>query len=72
MGNISACISFKLQQEPSLHNSNKTFWTAFGEKAWLPSLPNEEIQKIHYGETSAAESFNLLQQLQKLVHEFAT
>jgi hypothetical protein len=25
----------------------------FGEKARLPSFPNEDIQKVHYGETSA-------------------
>jgi hypothetical protein len=43
----------------------------FGEKAWLPSFPNEDIQNIHYGETSAAEHFNLLQKLQKIAHEHA-
>jgi hypothetical protein len=48
------------------------FKLLLGEKAWLPSFPNEDIQKIHYGETSAAESFNLLQKLQKIAHEKAT
>ena len=43
----------------------------FGEKARLPSFPNEDIQKIHYGETSAAERFNLLQKLRKLAHNNA-
>jgi hypothetical protein len=37
----------------------------FGEKARLPSFPNVDIQKLHYGETSAAKVFNLLQKLQK-------
>jgi len=26
-------------------------------------IPNEDIQQIHYGETPATESFNLLQKL---------
>jgi hypothetical protein len=34
------------------------FELLFGEKAWLPSFPNEDIQQIHYGETSAADCFN--------------
>jgi len=37
------------------------FELLFREKARLPSFPNEDIQKINYGETSAAERFNLLQ-----------
>jgi hypothetical protein len=47
------------------------FELLFGEKAWLPSFPNEDIQKIHYSETSAAEQFNLLQKLRKIAHENA-
>jgi hypothetical protein len=43
----------------------------FGEKAWLPSFPNEDIQKVHYCETTAAERFNLLQKLRKIAHENA-
>jgi hypothetical protein len=39
------------------------FELLFGEKARLPLFPNEDIQQIHYGETSAAEHFNLLQKL---------
>jgi hypothetical protein len=35
-----------------------SFELLFGEKAWLPSFPNEDIQQIHYGETSAADCFN--------------
>ena len=44
----------------------------FGEKARLTSFPNEDIQKVHYGETSAAETLNLFQKLRKLAHENAT
>jgi hypothetical protein len=31
------------------------FELLFGEKARLPSFPNEDIQQLHYGETSAAD-----------------
>jgi hypothetical protein len=41
------------------------FKLLFREKAWLPSFPNEDIQKIHNGETLAAECFNILQKLRK-------
>ncbi len=54
----------------SYHSTIATmpFKLLFGEKARLPSFPNEDIQKVHYGETSAAERFNLLQKLRKLAH----
>ncbi len=45
------------------------FVLLFGEKAWLPSFQNEDIQKVHYGKTSAAERFNLLQKLRKIAHD---
>jgi hypothetical protein len=48
------------------------FELLLGEKARLPSFPNEDIQRVHYGETSAAERFNLLQKLRKLAHDNAT
>jgi hypothetical protein len=38
------------------------FELLFGEKARLPSFPND-IQQIQYGQTSAAKRFNLLQKL---------
>jgi hypothetical protein len=49
----------------SYHSTIATtpFELLFGEKARLPSFPNEDIQQLHYGETSAAETFNLLQKL---------
>jgi hypothetical protein len=58
----------------SYHSTIATtpFKLLFGEKAWLPSFPSEDIQKVHYGETSAAESFNLLQKLRKLAHDNAS
>jgi hypothetical protein len=32
------------------------FKLIFSEKARLPSFPNEDIQKIHYNETSVADN----------------
>ncbi len=34
----------------------------------LPSFPNKDILKIHYGKNSAAEQFNLQQKLRKFAH----
>jgi hypothetical protein len=63
-----------LSYNTSYHSTIATtpFELLFGEKARLPSFPNEDIQRVHYGETSAAERFNLLQKLRKLAHENAT
>jgi hypothetical protein len=47
------------------------FVLLFGEKAWLPSFQNEDIQRVHYGETSMAQRFNLLQKLRKIAHDNA-
>ncbi len=43
-----------LSYNTSYHSTIATtpFELLFGEKAWLPSFPNEDIQKVHYGETS--------------------
>jgi hypothetical protein len=62
-----------LSYNTSYHSTIATtpFELLFGEKARLPSFPNEDIQKVHYGETSAAERFNLLQKLRKIAHENA-
>jgi hypothetical protein len=58
----------------SYHSTIATtpFELLFGEKARLPSFPNEGIQQIHYGETSAAKCFNLLQKIRAKAHSFAT
>jgi hypothetical protein len=62
-----------LSYNTSYHSTIATtpFELLFGEKAKLPSFPSEDIQKVHYGETSAAERFNLLQKLRKVAHENA-
>jgi hypothetical protein len=36
------------------------------------SFPNEDIQKLHYGETLVAECFNLLQKLRQKAHQFTS
>jgi hypothetical protein len=58
----------------SYHSTITTtpFKLLFGEKARLSSFPNEDIQQIHYGETSAAEHFNLLQKIRAKAHTFAS
>jgi len=58
----------------SYHSTISTtpFKLLFGEKARLPSFPNEDIQQLHYGETSAAERFNMLQKLRAKAHQSAT
>ncbi len=58
----------------SYHSTIATtpFELLFSEKARLPSFPNEDIQQIHYGETSAAERFNLLQKLRVKAHQHAS
>jgi hypothetical protein len=57
----------------SYHSTIATtpFEPLFREKARLPSFPNEDIQQIHYGETSAEERFNLLQKLRVKAHQNA-
>jgi hypothetical protein len=59
--------ALSLSYNTSYHSTIATtpFELLFGEKARLPSFPNEDIQKIHYGETYAAECFNLLQKYEK-------
>jgi hypothetical protein len=52
--------ALSLSYNTSYHSTIATtpFKLLFGEKSRLPSFPNEDIQKIHYGETSAAERSN--------------
>ncbi len=63
-----------LSYNTSYHSTiaTKPFELLFGEKVQLPSFPNEDIQKIHYGKATAAERFNLLQKLRKIAHENAS
>ncbi len=58
-------LALALSNNNSYHSTiaMMPFKLLFGEKARLPSFPNEDIQQIHYGKTSAAKCFNLLQKL---------
>jgi hypothetical protein len=49
--------SLSLSYNTSYHSSIATtpFELLFGEKARLPSFPNEDIKKIHYSEMSVAD-----------------
>jgi hypothetical protein len=53
-------IALALSYNTSYHSEMATmpFELLFGEKAWQPSFPNEDIQKLHYCETLATERLN--------------
>jgi len=52
----------------SYHSTISTtpFELLFGVKARMPSLPSPDIQRIHYGETFAAERYNILNKARQL------
>ena len=52
----------------SYHSTIATtpFELLFGVKARLPSFPNPDIQKVHYGESFAAERLNILRKAREL------
>jgi len=57
----------------SYHSTISTtpFELLFGVKARLPSFPNPDIQKIHYGENFAAERLNILNKARTLAKQHA-
>jgi hypothetical protein len=54
-----------LSYNTSYHSTIATmlFELLFGTKPRLPSFPNPDIQRMHYGETSSAERYQLLQKI---------
>ncbi len=54
-----------LSYNTSYHSTIATtpFELLFGEKPRLPSFPNPDIHRMHYGESSAAERYQLLQKI---------
>ncbi len=54
-----------LSYNTSYHSTIATtpFELLFGEKPRLPSFPNPDIQRLHYGESTAAERYQLLQKI---------
>lgn len=62
-----------LSYNTSYHSTIATtpFELLFGVKARLPSFPNPDIQKIHYGENFASERMNILNKARQLAHQHA-
>jgi hypothetical protein len=54
-----------LSYNTSYHSTIATtpFELLFGTKPCLPSFPNLDIQRMHYGETTSAERYQLLQKI---------
>jgi hypothetical protein len=54
-----------LSYNTSYHSTIATtpFELLFGTKPRLPSFPNPDIQRMHYGETTSAERYQLLQKI---------
>jgi hypothetical protein len=48
------------------------FELLFGEKPRMPSFPNPDIQHLHYGESMAAECYQLLQKIRFLAKNVAS
>jgi hypothetical protein len=57
-----------LSYNTSYHSTIATtpFKLLFGTKPHLPSFPNPDIQRMHYGETTSAERYQLLQKIRFL------
>ncbi len=54
------------------YNTSYHFKLLFGTKPRLPSFPNPDIQIVHYGESTSAERYQLLQKIQFLAKNIAT
>ncbi len=48
------------------------FQLLFGKKPRLPSFPNPDIQRLHYGKSTAAEHYQLLQKIRFLAKNIAS
>jgi hypothetical protein len=63
-----------LSYNTSYHSTIATtpFELLFGERPRLPSFPNPEKQRMHYGESAAAERYQLLQKIRFLAKNIAS
>jgi hypothetical protein len=63
-----------LSYNTSYHSTIATtpFELLFGEKPQMPSFPNPDIQRLHYGESTAAERYQLLQKIRFLAKNIAS
>jgi hypothetical protein len=66
-------LALMLSYNTSYHSTIATtpFKQLFGSKAWLPSFPNPDIHRVHYGKSSSAENFLLQQKFKFLAKNFA-
>jgi hypothetical protein len=71
-GDLSSSSGIELQYQLSFNHRLHTLLVAIWQKSEAPIIPNEDIKKIHYGKTFAAEHYNLLQKLRKIAHEHAS
>jgi len=62
-----------LSYNTSYHSTIATtpFELLFGNKPQLPSFPNPDIQRVHYGKSTSAELYQLLQKIHFLVKNIA-
>jgi len=62
-----------LSYNTSYHSTIATtpFELLFGDKPRSPSFPNPDIQRLHYGESTAAECYQLLQKFRFLAKNIA-
>ena len=58
---------------PGYHSTIATtpFELLFGVKPRLPSFPNPDIERVHYGEDFASERLNILRKARLLAHQHA-
>ena len=58
-------LALMLSYNTSCHSTIATtpFKLLFSEKPRLPSFPNPDIQRLHYGKSTAAECYQLLQKI---------
>jgi hypothetical protein len=58
-------LALMLSYNTSYHSTISTtpFELLFGTKPRLPSFPNPDIQKVHYGESTLAEQYQILQKI---------
>jgi hypothetical protein len=63
-----------LSYNTSYHSTIATtpFELLFGTKPQLPSFPNPDIQRVHYGESTSAERYQLLQKIRFITKNSAT
>jgi hypothetical protein len=62
-----------LSYNTSYHSTITTtsFELLFGNKPRLPSFPNPDIQRVHYGESTSDERYQLLQKIQFIAKNIA-